>query len=261
MKIARSLLLLVGALAALSAPAAVQAQNQSRVAVCDRLFSDRCLTVAADGSIATTGGAGGAGGDASAANQTDLNDRVGAISASPAANTLQARLAGINTTISSGLVASASTTTGQLGQLAYCAAVNSAPTRITAQSYPISCDSNGGIRVNFSNTTIGLAAGTADVGTMSPKRATTTRTSGTITTANTFQTVLASNASRLGCSITNTSVNPMTIDVGASPLAATARPLPAGATFDCATTGGVVITDLISLTSATATSTFVVWNQ
>lgn len=37
MKIARSLpLVIAGALAALSAPAAVQAQNQQRVAVCDR---------------------------------------------------------------------------------------------------------------------------------------------------------------------------------------------------------------------------------
>ena len=51
MKTARLLLILAGALAALSIPAAVQAQNQSRVAVCDRLFSDRCLTVGTEGSI------------------------------------------------------------------------------------------------------------------------------------------------------------------------------------------------------------------
>ncbi len=95
---------------------------------------------------------------------------------------------------------------------------------------------------------------------VSVQPATTTRTNGTITTANTFQSVLASSATRKDCRITNTSVNAMTVDDGASPAAATAIPLPAGSAFVCSTYN-IVVTDQINLTSATAGSTFVVWSQ
>lgn len=90
--------------------------------------------------------------------------------------------------------------------------------------------------------------------------ATTTRTNGTITTANIFQSVLASSTTRKDCFITNTSANAETIDLGASPAAATARPLPAGSTFECAGLNGVD-QEQINLTSATAGSTWVVWAQ
>jgi hypothetical protein len=105
-----------------------------------------------------------------------------------------------------------------------------------------------------------LNGATNTIGAVLPLRVTNTRTNGTVAVANTFQTALALNASRNGCRITNTSANIILMDVGATPLAAIAIPIPAGGTFFC-NVEGVVLTDLISVTSATAGSTFVVWTH
>lgn len=88
-------------------------------------------------------------------------------------------------------------------------------------------------------------------------------TNGSVTTANTFQSVLAANASRKGCAVYNTSANAELIFLGAPGSAAAARavPLPAGGAFNCGSFQGIVLTDQISITSATAASTFVVVSQ
>ena len=96
-----------------------------------------------------------------------------------------------------------------------------------------------------------------------PQRATSTTTAGSVATANTYQSALASNANRRGCAIYNTSANAELVYLGApgSATAATSIPLPAGGSFNCGSFQGIVLTDQISITSATAGSTFVVVAQ
>jgi hypothetical protein len=96
-----------------------------------------------------------------------------------------------------------------------------------------------------------------------PQRATSTTTNGSVATANTFQSALAVNANRKGCAIYNNSANPELVFLGApgSASAANAIPVPAGGSFNCGSFQGIVLTDQISITSATAGSTFVVVSQ
>lgn len=79
--------------------------------------------------------------------------------------------------------------------------------------------------------------------------------SGAVATANVYQTVDAYNPAtgqtRHGCTIQNTSANPETVRVGAT----LTFNLAAGANFNC-TSGGLVIADTISISSATAGSTY-----
>lgn len=96
-----------------------------------------------------------------------------------------------------------------------------------------------------------------------PQRATSTTTAGSVASANAYQSALASNANRRGCAIYNTSANAELVFLGApgSATAATSIPLPAGGSFNCGSFQGIVLTDQISITSATAGSTFVVVAQ
>ncbi|WP_303763805.1 hypothetical protein [Sphingobium yanoikuyae] len=96
-----------------------------------------------------------------------------------------------------------------------------------------------------------------------PQRTTSTTTNGTVAVANTFQSALAANANRKGCAIYNNSANAELIYLGApgSATAANAIPLPAGGSFNCGSFQGIVLTDQISITSATVSSTFVVVSQ
>jgi hypothetical protein len=96
-----------------------------------------------------------------------------------------------------------------------------------------------------------------------PQRATSTTMNGSVATANTFQSALAASATRKGCAIYNNSANAELIYLGApgSATAANAIPLPAGGAFNCGSFQGIVITDQISITSATVASTFVVVAQ
>jgi hypothetical protein len=100
-------------------------------------------------------------------------------------------------------------------------------------------------------------------GATGPTRATSTTTPGSVTTANTYQSALASNTSRNGCTIQNTSTSTMRIYVGAvgSATDAGAFQIAAGGSFSCASPGGIVITDAISVASSTATSSYVVVSQ
>lgn len=96
-----------------------------------------------------------------------------------------------------------------------------------------------------------------------PQRATSATVSGSVATANTFQSALAANANRKGCAIYNTSANAELIFLGApgTATAATSIPLPAGGSFNCGSFQGIVLTDQVSITSATAGSTYVVVSQ
>lgn len=93
-------------------------------------------------------------------------------------------------------------------------------------------------------------------------RSTSTPASGTITTANTFQSVLAPNTSRNGCLIQNTSAVTEYAFLGApgSATTATSVQIPSGGSLSC-NSPGLVITDQISLTAGTTGAAFVVVSQ
>ncbi len=113
--------------------------------------------------------------------------------------------------------------------------------------------------------TAALSAGAAHAQSGTGIGVTTTRTAGvTSATAGTFVQALPLAGGvyqRRNCQVTNTSGNPETVDVGPTPSALTARPLAAGATFDCAGSSGNVLLDQVWIASTTASSTFVVWTQ
>lgn len=96
-----------------------------------------------------------------------------------------------------------------------------------------------------------------------PQAVTSTTANGAVTAANAFQSALAASPSRKGCAIYNTSANSEMIFLGSPASATTARgiPLPAGGAFNCGSFQGIVLTDQISITSATAGSTYVVVSQ
>lgn len=97
----------------------------------------------------------------------------------------------------------------------------------------------------------------------SAKPVTSTPAAVTITTALTFQSVLASNATRRGCTIQNTSADVEYVFFGAngSAAVATSVQLQPGQTVGC-TVSSIVLTDNISMTSATlAGATAVVVSQ
>lgn len=89
--------------------------------------------------------------------------------------------------------------------------------------------------------------------------ATSVASAGSVTTGGTFKTAIAANAKRLGCVLQNTSATNMQVYVGSAALAtgAASLNLPANATFNCGQASGLVITDEIAVTSATAGATFV----
>ena len=93
---------------------------------------------------------------------------------------------------------------------------------------------------------------------------TTTRAAGvTSATVGAFVQALPPSAvyQRRNCQVTNTSASAGTIDVGDTPSAATARPWPAGSTFDCAHSSGAVLMDRVWVSNTTASQPFVVWTQ
>lgn len=96
-----------------------------------------------------------------------------------------------------------------------------------------------------------------------PVGTTSTTTNGSVTTANTFQSALAASSTRRGCAIYNNSTAAELIYLGAPGAASVANaiPVPAGGSFNCGGFQGIVLTDQISITSATAGATFVVVSQ
>lgn len=160
--------------------------------------------------------------------------------------------------------------------------VSSAPTLTTGQSFAARLDSHGSLVVACANTdgTLcadapsgnGTATGAQRVVIASdntafatiPSTATSTNGSTTVTTGGTFQSVLASNASRKGCLIQNPAAATESLFVffGANASATTANSfsLAAGAAISC-NAGGYVLTDNVSVTGATTAHAFVVNSQ
>lgn len=96
-----------------------------------------------------------------------------------------------------------------------------------------------------------------------PMAASSATVGGFVATANIFQSVLAVNGNRLGCAIYNTSAAAELIFLGApgSATTGTSIPLPAGGSFNCGSFQGLVLTDQVSITSATQGATFVAVSQ
>lgn len=99
-----------------------------------------------------------------------------------------------------------------------------------------------------------------------PQAVASTVTASTVALANTFQTALAASTARMGCNITNKSTATLLVSQAASPTAANSRILAAGTAttdggvFNCSDFG-VTVSDLISVTSATAGAAFLVVSQ
>ncbi|MFZ2996670.1 hypothetical protein [Sphingobium sp.] len=100
-------------------------------------------------------------------------------------------------------------------------------------------------------------------GSSGPVRATSTVSPGTITTANTYQSALAANSARNGCLLQNTSATTLRIFLGApgSATDASAVQIAAGGSFSCASPGGVILTDQVSVAASTSSATFVIVSQ
>ena len=98
---------------------------------------------------------------------------------------------------------------------------------------------------------------------IAPIRSTSVSASGSVASANTFQSALPASAARKGCALYNTSSASVLLFLGApgAASAATSIPVPAGGSFNCGSFQGLVLTDQISVTSATAGATFVVVSQ
>jgi hypothetical protein len=148
------------------------------------------------------------------------------------------------------------------GAAAFSFSANAVPPAAVSAYLPTTCqpgvpgDCVRGIPVtNPDGTNIG--------GSSSGGTATSTSAGGSITTANTYQSVLAANTSRKGCLVSNTSANVELVYLGApgSATSAASTPVQSGGSFSCASAGGLVVSDQISMTSSTAGSTFVVVSQ
>ncbi|MEH3121178.1 MAG: hypothetical protein PGN16_04225 [Sphingomonas phyllosphaerae] len=98
---------------------------------------------------------------------------------------------------------------------------------------------------------------------IAPIRSTSVPTSGAVASANAFQSALSASPARKGCALYNTSTAAMLVYLGApaGASAAASIPVPAGGSFNCGSFQGLVLTDQISVTSATAGATFVVVSQ
>lgn len=106
-------------------------------------------------------------------------------------------------------------------------------------------------------------SGSGGGGSGGPTRAGSTVTSGTIASGGAYQSALAASGTRLGCTIQNTGTATLRVFVGAPGSAsnATAFAIDPGGAFSCASPGGVVLTDQISVASAAAGAPFVVVSQ
>lgn len=100
--------------------------------------------------------------------------------------------------------------------------------------------------------------------TIAPGQRTSTSVSGTITTGNTFQSIMAADLNRTGCVIQNTSTHTMYVYFGATASATTSNSLQvsAGGFIYCsAGNTPVALTDNVAITTSTTGDTFVAFYQ
>ena len=111
----------------------------------------------------------------------------------------------------------------------------------------------GQIRLNTQDTTGASCIHATVSATVTVAPATTTNASGTIATGGVFQSILASNAARVGCLVQNptTATEPLYVFFGLNASATTAKSisLAAGASVNCAVGGLGVATDNVSATA------------
>lgn len=126
----------------------------------------------------------------------------------------------------------------------------------------------GNNRVLSQDTTGTLCApggGSGSPVTVTPVALTTTNGSGTIATGGTFQSILASSATRKGCLIENptTATEPLYVFFGANGSATTSNSisLSPGGTVSCAVGGIGVATDNVSATATTTAHSYVEMSQ
>jgi hypothetical protein len=87
-----------------------------------------------------------------------------------------------------------------------------------------------------------------------------TDASGTVVTGGTYQTVFVANAGRRGCLIQNPVTASEALNVKAGVMASPFT-VPIGGSFSCASPGGLVVTDAISVTAATTAHAFAAVSQ
>lgn len=130
------------------------------------------------------------------------------------------------------------------------ATVSASPPVYSTGSHALSMNQSGGLRVDTTSSAVTL---------------TTTMTSGTVTTANTFQSVSGSGAglTRKGCTLQNTSSGLLYVYLGptANATEASSFQVPAGGTFSCSLVSGGVAGDNVAITSATQGATWVLGSQ
>lgn len=138
---------------------------------------------------------------------------------------------------------------------------------VNAQQMALQCDSTGALKVNViagGSATITGPLGTQTSAssvavTINPNGVTTTPTAYTVTTANTFQSVLAASATRKGCLLQNTNASGGDVEyvffgANVSATKATSVQVSPGGAISCATGSGQVLTDNVSVTSAASGS-------
>lgn len=86
-----------------------------------------------------------------------------------------------------------------------------------------------------------------------------TNASSTVTTGGTYQTVFAASTTRRGCTIQNPTTATEILSVRVKSVAVFT--LPIGATFQCGSPSGVVISDLIEVTATTTAHAFTAVSQ
>lgn len=124
------------------------------------------------------------------------------------------------------------------------------------------CPTTAQVSVGNGRPIVGTQTGglCVQVSSIAPAGSTSTDASGTVTLGGTYQTVLAASSARKGCLIQNptTATEVLNIKVGtmASPFT-----IPAGGSFSCSSPGGLVVTDLITLTAATTSHAFAAVSQ
>lgn len=172
---------------------------------------------------------------------------------------------------SSGSIASGAVASGAYASGSYASGAISSGADVTegSTSPSVTCSTtwtvNGCLSQLHTDATSPIPAGTNAIGSIIPNPVTSTNGSTTITTGNTFQTLLASNAARKGCLIQNpiAATETLFVSVGVATGSATTASsfgLSPGSAFSCAA-GSNVITDNIAVTAATTAHAFVETNQ
>jgi len=107
---------------------------------------------------------------------------------------------------------------------------------------------NGQPSVSPPGTANPLTVTCANCSPSAPIGASSTPVNGTIAVTNTFQTLIAQNSSRKGCTFQNQGTHAMYVSISATPTLANSLQWPPGGTLYCSGASNIVITDGIQIT-------------